>query len=173
MASAGFLVAARKQAWGALPERLRATAGLRALGFFKIPLIFLLRPTVVALEGDRCEIRLPLSRISRNHLGSMYFGALCVGADCAGGLLAWKLIDESGKKISLIFKDFKAEFLKRPEADVHFILENGSDVRDLVRRAATSPERVETPVRILATCPKKFGSEPVARFTLSLSLKQK
>ena len=47
-------------------------------------------------------------------------------------------IEQSGGGVSLIFKDFSAEFLKRAEGDVHFISQDGAAVRDLVRRAIDS-----------------------------------
>lgn len=103
----------------------------------------------------------------------MYFGALCAGADLAGALTAMRRIEVSGRKISLIFKDVKAQFHKRAEADVLFDCEDGGAVDDLVRRAIESGEREELPVRIVATVPEKLGSEPVAEFILTLSLKRR
>ena len=75
----------------------------------------------------------------------MYFGALCAGADLAGALTAMRRIDASGRRISLIFKDVKARFLKRAEGDVLFCCEDGEAVDGLVRRAIASGEREELP----------------------------
>jgi acyl-coenzyme A thioesterase PaaI-like protein len=152
---------------------LRETFFLRAFGFFKIPLLFFLRPSVVELSGERCVVRIPLGRRSRNHLGSMYFGALAAGADCAGGLMAMRMIRDGGGRVSLVFKDFQAEFLKRPESDVLFTCDQGLEIAELVRKATDSEERQNLPVRITATCPDKLGDEPVAKFTLTLSLKKR
>jgi hypothetical protein len=57
-------------------KRFKQTLSVRALGWWKIPLIALVRPQVVEMGDDRCVIRIPLRRRTRNHLGSMYFGAL-------------------------------------------------------------------------------------------------
>jgi acyl-coenzyme A thioesterase PaaI-like protein len=149
------------------------TTRLRLWALTKIPLLFFLRPSVVEASEGRTVIRIPLSRRSRNHLGSMYFGALCAGADLAGALTAMRRIDASGRRISLIFKDVKAQFFKRAEGDVHFCCEDGEAVGGLVERAIESGEREELPVRIAATVPGKFGSEPVAEFVLTLSLKRR
>lgn len=158
-----------------LPKKLTETLKLRAFGLLKIPVLFFLSPTVLELNDYRCEIKIPLNRRSRNHLGSMYFASLAAGADCAGGLIAWKLMEEAehrGHKIALIFKDFHAEFLKRAEGDVHFICEDGRAIRQLVERVELSEERESMPVQVIATVPSKFGAEPVAKFTLTLSLKR-
>lgn len=153
---------------------LRETAFLRAFGMLKIPMIFFLSPTVVELGERRTVVRVPLTFRSRNHLGSMYFGALCTGADCAGGLLAMRYIRESGNRLSLVFKDFKAEFLKRPTTDVHFVCEDGRKVAALVRKAAATGERQTTPIRIVAFAAGDASErEPLARFTLGLSLKRR
>ena len=74
---------------------------------------------------------------------------------------------------ALIFKDVSARFHKRAEADVLFACEDGEAVGDLVRRAIESGEREELPVRIVATVPEKLGSEPIAEFVLTLSLKRR
>jgi acyl-coenzyme A thioesterase PaaI-like protein len=148
------------------------TTKLRLWTLAKIPLLFFLRPSVVAADEGRTVIRIPLSRRSRNHLGSMYFGALCAGADLAGALTAMRRIDASGRKISLVFKDVKAQFFKRAEGDVLFSCEDGEAVAGLLRRAIESGEREELPVRIVATVPDKLGTEPVAEFVLTLSLKR-
>ena len=53
------------------------------------------------------EIKIPLKRRTKNHLYSMYFGALSVGADITGGFLAMMCIQKTNKRVALIFKDFK------------------------------------------------------------------
>ena len=154
--------------------RFKQTFGIRLFGWLKIPLLASVRPSVVELSETRCVIRVPLRRWTRNHLGSMYFGALAIGADCAGGLLAMDQIKRSGGKVSLVFKAFQATFLKRPESDVYFICEDGEAIRDQVRRVLDSEDRITEPMNVQAAVKTPDGSfEPVAEFTLELSLKRK
>jgi len=151
---------------------IRDTFRLRAFSFAKIPMLFFAGPSVVSLTDDECVIALPFQRRNKNHLGSMYFGALCIGADAAGGMIAAKRLDQVKKgKGSLIFKDFQAKFFKRAEGKTFFTCRDGALIRDAVQRAEESLERVETPVRVVATVPEQFGDEPVAEFILTLSLK--
>ncbi len=154
-----------------IPETLLATVLLRYFGFVKIPLLFFVKPSVVELSDNKVVVKVPLRRRTRNHLRSMYFGALAIGADCAAGLMAMKQIRSSSQKISLIFKSVEAEFLKRAESDVYFTCDQGREISDLVAAATMSLERVESPVHVTATVPDKFGEEPIARFNLVLSLK--
>lgn len=165
-------MSAVKKIYKSLPESIRDTALVRAFGFFKVPLIFWISPKVVELSDKRCEFIVPLNRRTKNHLNSMYFGVLAAGADCAGGLAAMKLIIESGKNISLAFKDFKAEFHKRAEADTHFICEQGDEIKEFVQTVVNSDERHNMTVKIKAICPK-ISMEEVASFELTLSLKKK
>jgi len=102
---------------------------------------------------------------------SMYFGTLAIGADCAGGLLAMHLISKSKKKVSIVFKDFKAEFLRRPEGDTHFTCPDGALIKKQISEALKGKKRVNKTIKIIATTPKLSGNEPVAKFELTLSLK--
>lgn len=101
----------------------------------------------------------------------MYFGALNIGADCAAGLLVMQLIDQRGVPISLIFKDCHAEFHKRAMDDVAFTCEQGEAIAQLIEQAATTGNRVDMPVRVVASVPS-LADEAVATFTLTLSLKR-
>lgn len=148
----------------------KETLFVRSWSFAKVKMLWLTSPSVLELNEERTVVRIPLNWRTKNHLGSMYFGVLCIGADCAGGLIAMKEIQKSGRKISLIFADFKAEFHKRPEGDVHFTCEDGAAIRALVQRTIASGERESIPVTVTASVPK-ISNEPVASFVLTLSLK--
>ncbi len=151
---------------------LKETAAVRMLGL-KIPMLLFLGPRVERLDEKGCAVTIPLGWRSRNHVGSMYFGALCAGADLAGGLPAARLIWDQFKQLSLVFADVKAEFLKRADGDTLFTCDDGYAVSSAVRQADASGERVTLPVSVVATVPEKYGDEPVARFTLGLSLKKR
>lgn len=156
-----------------IPAHILGTLSIRLFGLTKIPLLLYVRPSVVELSEERVVVKIPLRRRTRNHLRSMYFGALAIGADCAGGIIAMQQIQKSSDNISLIFKTLTADFLKRAEGDVHFTCNEGRAISALVTAAEQSQERVEMPVNITATVPSRLGDEPVATFTLMLSLKKK
>lgn len=156
-----------------LPKTMKETLLLRAFGFFKIPMLFFVGPKVVELSDEKTIIKIPLNYRTKNHLGAMYFGVLCAGADCAGGLAAMRMIEASGRSIALVFKDFKAEFLKRAHGDVIFVCNQGLEIKQLVEKSLISKEREELPLQLEAFCPEKLGEQPVARFVLTLSLKLK
>ena len=150
----------------------KTTRLIQLFGITKVPMIWYCRPMVIEHTDEKIEIKIPLKRKTKNHLGSMYFGVLAVGADITGGFLAMDPIQESGRKINLIFKDFKADFLKRPEGDVHFTCNDGLAVKELVDRVSKSSVRHNFKLSIEATVPS-ISSEVVAKFELTLSLKDK
>lgn len=154
-------------------DRFRATMFVRLWSLTNVWLIFLVRPSVVELSDARSVIRIPLNRLTRNHLKVMYIGALIVGADVAGGLMAMRMMRQRKSRIALLFKDFRAEFFKRADGDVWFRCEDGPLIASLVDRAIETGERQEGKVTVVATVPEKSGDEPVARFELTLTLKRR
>ena len=155
-----------------IPKKYQDTLFVRLFGLAKVPLIFFVSPSVIQLDNEICIVKIPLNRRTKNHLNSMYFGVLATGADLAGGLVAMKEITDSKQKVALSFKDFHAEFLKRAEGDVHFICTQIPEIKKFVAEVIASGERMNFPVHIEAVVPSK-GSEVVAKFILTLSLKLK
>lgn len=155
-----------------VPAAWKATAVLQGYGLWKIPLLFSVRPKVKEINDRRVVVEVPLTRWTKNHLGSMYFGALAIGADCTVGLLALHHVDKLKGEVHLSFKDFQADFLKRPEGNVLFICEAGEELSRFASQVMRSGERRNLPVK--AHCVVKGKEdEVVARFTLTLSLKRK
>lgn len=140
-------------------------------GCFKVPLIGYLRPRLIALTKQQVIIALRLTRRSKNHLHSMYFGALAVGADLAAGLHAFYHAQQAHVKISLAFKSFQAQFLKRPESHVYFVCDMGDAVHTMITESQYSKQRINQPITVIAYTNYPENPEEVARFVLELSLK--
>ncbi|MFN5910151.1 MAG: PaaI family thioesterase [Bacteroidota bacterium] len=138
------------------------------LGLLKIPILGYVRPKLRRLDDTHAEIFIRLSRRTKNHLGSMYFGALTVGADAAAGIHVFYYADKFDRKISVAFKSMSANFLKRPESDVVFRCEEGELVRDAIQRSISSGQRRNQDVNITAF---NTSEEIVATFILTVSVK--
>lgn len=154
-------------------SRLLDTLGLWTYSAFRLPLLAVLRPRVERLDEGGSRVRVVMGHMTRNHLGSMYFGALCMGAELGPGLLAMRTIRERGNQVSLIFKEFHALFLKRVEGDALFTCTEGADIIRMVDKALAGGERVEQAVKVVATVPSLLANEPVAEFSLTLSVKRR
>lgn len=148
---------------------LKTTAWVNLFGLLKIPLILFISPRVIRLDEKVCEIKVPLNYRTKNHLGSMYFGALAIGADLSGALIGMKEIQKSKKKVSLVFKDMRGNFLKRATEDIIFYCDQVAEVKNLVAEAIEKKERVEMEIPITAKMAK--SGDLAAKFVLTLSLK--
>ncbi len=153
-------------------ENLKLTAYINAYCAVQIPLLGFITPRVVELTEERSVVRVRLDRRTRNHVGVMYFGALGMGAELSVALKAIQTIARSGQKIEFIFKDFKAEFLKRADGHVHFICDEAAAVANLIEEALSSSERLSrtfTGRAVVADQP----DEPVMTYALTLSVRNR
>ena len=145
---------------------------LRIFCLINIPLIYYLKPHVVEAGPNRCIIKIPLNRRSKNHVRSMYFGSLSVGADLTGGFMAMKAIEKTNRRIKFVFKNFHADFTKRAHGDVFFISEEGANILKTVQECNEKKERTEVPFYVKAYTLNEQGERiDVATFTLTLSVK--
>ena len=152
----------------------KSTFVVRMWALRNVFLLWLVRPRIVEVNDRRCEMIVPLNwRTRRRDIHAMYLGTLCMGADIAGGLIAFQIMTRSKEPMSFVFKDIRGEFFKRAEDDVHFACEDGPLIQQMVARALASGEREEALVRVVARVPKKLGHEPVAQFELTLSVKRR
>ncbi len=142
-------------------------------GRAKVPLIGHLKPKIISLSDEKLVVLLPLSRRSKNHLNSMYFGALAVGADLAGGLHAFYHAETAKVKLSLAFKSFNAQFIKRPESDVYFVFDQGLEVQQMIAESKSNGERINKvlPIKAYVHYEDEDEADLVAEFLLELSLK--
>lgn len=131
------------------------------------------RPRVINVSDTEVVLSIPLNRRTRNHVGSMYIGAMTVGVDFVTGLTAMTSIKKSKKNIVLIFKDLKSSFIKRAEGETFFTCNHTKEIEAAVKKVVDSKQRVNIEVPIIATVPEKFGDEPVAEFIITLSMKEK
>jgi len=153
---------------------MKPTTMVRLWSLQNVFFLWLMRPKILELTADRCVVRVPLNWITRRRdIHAMYLGTLCMGADVAAGLISFELMRHRRERVVFIFKDLKGEFLKRAEGAVVFTNNDGPVIQDLLRRALETGERHEATVHVVATVPDKMGEEPVAKFELTLSVKQK
>ncbi len=138
------------------------------MGLFKIPLIGYVRPRLVEINDDTIKVKIRLRRKTKNHLNSMYFGALAVGADIAGGIHVFYYSEIMGKKVSFSFKGMKADFLKRAESDVTFESNQGQVIKAAILESIETGERVNKTIMVNAI---DSNNEIVATFEMISSLK--
>lgn len=140
------------------------------LGIFKIPMIGFIRPKLIDIDDDKVVVKVRLKRRSKNHLKSMYFGALAIGADIAAGIHVFYFANSMDKKISFAFKSVQAEFLKRAESDTTFECVEGEKIKSMILKSIESKARVNGEVIVSA---RNSEDEIVATFVMGVSVKVK
>lgn len=140
------------------------------LGVFKIPMLWFVRPKVVSIDESEAVVLIRLRRRTRNHVRSMYFGAMSVGADLSAGLHTFYFAGEDQKRMHFVFKSMTADFLKRAESDVRFVSTEGDKIKAAIEQARNSGERKNETVLVEA---RDTHNELVATFQMVVSVKFK
>lgn len=154
-------------------KNLKFTLFVHLYGLMKIPLVLFVSPRVVEAGDKRFVLKIPLGYRTKNHLNSMYFGALGIGAELSIAAAAVAAIAESKLKIDFVFKDFTAQYLKRAAGDVHFICDEVEMVKSLIEEAKTNPDRIERKMKGYAVVPSVSETEPVMTYELTLSVRNR
>lgn len=138
------------------------------LGLFRIPIIGFVRPKLILIDENKVCVSIGLIRRTRNHLNSMYFGALAVGADIAAGIHVFYFSEKHSKKVSFAFKGMNVQFLKRAETNVFFECVEGQKIENAVIKSIDSGDRINEQVDVIAY---NLIGEQVAIFKMTVSLK--
>lgn len=138
------------------------------LGKLKIPMLSYTGVKLISINDTEARVEIKLKRRTKNHLNSMYFGALAVGADVAGGIHAFYYAEKMNKRISFAFKGMNAQFFKRAETDCLFICSDGKKVENAVLKSINTNERVNESTKVIAY---NKNAEVVAEFEMIVSVK--
>ena len=141
---------------------------LKVLGLLKIPMIGYVNPKLLVLNDETVKVKIKLKRRTKNHLNSMYFGALAVGADLTAGIHAFHFSKALNKKVSFAFKGMEAEFIKRAESDVTFVTNDGQLIKQAVYDSLAEKKRINKKVKVNAI---NQENEIVATFVMISSIK--
>lgn len=155
------------------PTQWSSTLKLWLFTFSKIPMLFWLRPRIAVMSASNAVICIKFGRRTRNHVNSMYFGALCAGADLTVGLLAMHLFEVHGFPARLVFKTINADFIKRCEGHAYFLCDEGALIAAAIQKAKETHERQNILVNARAVVMTPQGEEVVAVFKMGLSFKGK
>lgn len=132
-----------------------------------VPLLAACRPRIVTLNKETCSIAIRNNWVTGNHTGNMYMGALNIGADAAGGFLAFEHKfaferEHPEVRITPVFKQVTSKFLKPGKGDVIFTCNNGDLIGNMLENNIS--EDVITVTATTATT----KDEPVAVFDMLL-----
>ena len=138
------------------------------LGFVKIPMIRFTNPKLLAIDDNSVRVKIKLRRRTKNHLNSMYFGALSVGADIAGGIQVFYFSKKMDRKVSFAFKGMNAQFQKRAESDIVFESNEGQKIQKAMEKSLKEGSRINDSIMVEA---KNDQGEVVATFEMIVSVR--
>jgi acyl-coenzyme A thioesterase PaaI-like protein len=138
------------------------------LGCVKIPMIGFTRPRLLTIDDDSVRVKIKLRRRTKNHLNSMYFGALSIGADIAGGIQVFYFSKKMDRKVSFAFKGMNAQFLKRAESDIVFESHGGQKIKEAMEKSLKEGSRINDSILVEA---KNDTGEVVATFEMIVSVR--
>lgn len=124
-------------------KNFKLNALLQIASLLRIPLLGFMKPRVVELTPERSIVRVKLNYITRNHVGSMYFGALAMGAELSIGVKVFEKIQMQKAPVNFLFKDFDCQFHRKAQTDVDFCFLNIKAVEELIERVITTGEKAE------------------------------
>ncbi len=103
-----------------------------------IPLSGGLGVRVREVTDSRCELSMPLKRKTRNHVGSMYFGAQMTLADLTVGVLLFRRFPPG--PFGGLIKRIEADFLAKAKGNIRCVATLPEDVDRTFEQVRTSPE---------------------------------
>lgn len=124
---------------------------------------------VKAINLDLCHTTLPFNWRTKNPFKSIYFAALCGGAELASGMLCMLHLS-SGERFSMLVVDFNAQFIKKANKQVTMKCEDGELIKQTL---STLPNSGDTAVLKTTVTAHHPDSEMVAKFEVTWSFKRK
>jgi hypothetical protein len=137
-----------------------------------VPMIDFSGLSIVDINEAQCVVKMPFAAQNKNHVQSMYLGSLVIGAEVSAGILAFHLIHANKVNSTVVFKSFNGSFLKLVKGDAYFICKDAAIIRNGLKEASTTQQRVNVMVRVIAVEDLNNLSEPVATFEMAVSMKQ-
>lgn len=108
--------------------------------FFKLPSAFICGVRVKQIDNTKCEVTVKHRWINQNPFNSMYFAVQAMAAELSTGALVIAMIEESGKKVSMLVANNKGNFTKKATGRITFVCTNGQLAEKNIQEAITTGE---------------------------------
>ena len=134
-----------------------------------LPTIFFWGVRVKTINLDLCHTTLPFNWRTKNPFRSIYFAALCGGAELASGMLC--MLHLSGeKRFSMLVVDFNAQFIKKANKMVTMKCGDGELIKQKLSDLSMPGDTAVVVSTVTAHHP---DNELVAKFEITWSFKRK
>jgi hypothetical protein len=108
--------------------------------FFKLPSAWWCGVRLKVLNGQEAQTTVHHRWINQNPFRSMFWAVQGMAAEFATGALVMYYIRKSGKKVSMLVLNNKANFSKKATGRIRFHCEDGSKLKEALDRAIETGE---------------------------------
>lgn len=116
------------------------TTQLNRFLFFKLPSAYWSGVRVTEINEEKCVATVRHRWINQNPFKSMYFAVQAMAAELTTGALVMYQIQKSGKSISMLVAQNKAEFTKKATGKITFSCSQGAEVAAIIQKAIATGE---------------------------------
>ena len=102
--------------------------------FVNLPMAWIAGLKLNDFNHSQCSVYLKHSYLNQNPFKSIYWACQGMAAELSTGLLAFRYIDMSGKKISLLVIDVKSKFFKKAIGKVIFNCNDGLLIQKTIQK---------------------------------------
>jgi len=108
--------------------------------FFKLPSAWWCGVRLEVLTDTLASTRVKHSWINQNPFNSMFWAVQGMAAEFASGAIAIHQIKKSGKPVSMLVINNRANFSKKARGMIRFTCANGEALREVINKAITTGE---------------------------------
>ena len=113
---------------------------LNAFMFFKLPSAFWCGVRAKSISPEKCVASVKHRWFNQNPFNSMYFAVQAMAAEFTTGALVMMQIKKSGKNISMLVANNKANFSKKAIGRITFSCNEGDLIEDAIKRTIATDE---------------------------------
>ena len=106
--------------------------------FLKLPSAFLCGVRVKSISPEKCVATVKHRWLNQNPFNSMYFAVQAMAAELTTGALVMQQIKASGKNISMLVANNKANFTKKATGRITFTCHEGHFIEKAIHNTITS-----------------------------------
>lgn len=120
---------------------MKITPGkINSFMMLKLPLAYFGGVRVFALNEKTAAVNIKHRWINQNPFKSMFWAAQGMAAEMSTGVLVMNAIENSGKKVSMLVTNQKANFTKKATGRIQFVCNDGALVSKAIEESSKTGE---------------------------------
>ncbi|MBT8257719.1 MAG: DUF4442 domain-containing protein [Bacteroidia bacterium] len=107
---------------------------------FKLPAAYFTGVRAKSLDDNQCTVQVRHKWINQNPFRSMFWAVQGMAAELTTGALVMGKIHDSGKSVSMLVLNNRAEFRKKATGKITFICDEGNKIDDALKQTIETGE---------------------------------